>query len=244
MPISEDSCSHPIDSLSGEYEQCFDGQTGPNGHAGQDALVAPPEPNEEPGAKKKFSGSEDGSSVTNIPVGERTQVCPIGERPEWRMTVACMEWYVREHMQDRGARERNGPSVSCQEPKGRERQENRDGVRDRKDLLPKFREIVDPKDLLACSTHHPPLPKNHGNDGGIGKKGAGDGRGVSGLHAGPTAGCESHEQMHGRVHRYIAKTTGVDAVTAEYGTGRAIPLPASQLARSPRHDFVQYPGRS
>ena len=236
--------SHSVDSLCSEHEQCFNGQAASDGYAGQNALVGPPEPNKEPRAKQELGGSQDGGPVTHIPVGKRTHVCPVGERPEWRMTVACMEWYVREHMQDRGSREGGGPSVPRQEPKGRACEENRDRVRDRKDFLPEIREIVRTKDLLAGSTHHPPLPKHHGDDGGVGKKSADESGGVSGLHARATAGCESHEQVRWRVHRLTAKTTGVNAVTAEFGTGRAIPLLASPLIRFPRRDFVQYPGQS
>lgn len=160
------------------------------------------------------------------------------------MTVACMEWYVREDVQDRGSCEGNGPSMPRQESKGCACEENRDRVRYREDFLPEFREIVRTKDLLAGSPHHPPLPKHHGDDGGVGEKSAGESRGVAGLHAGPTKSCEAHEQMRWRIHRLIAKTTGVNAVTAEYGTGRAIPLLANPLIRFPRRDFVQCPGQS
>ena len=237
-------CSQPVDGLCSEHEQCFDSQAGSNGRAGQDAPVGPPEPNEEPGAEQEFGGSQHRGPVTNIPVRERTHVRPLGKRPERRMTIACMEWYVREYMQDRGPREGNNPPVPRQEPKGCAHSEDRNGVRDRKDFLPEFREIVRTKDLLTCSTHHPPLPKHHCDDGGIGKESAGESRGVSGLHAGPTAGCESHEQMRGRIHWFIAKTIGVYGATAGYGTGRAIPLQASLLARFPRRDFGQCPGQS
>ena len=229
-----------VDDLPSENEGCFDEQTKRDDRSSQGA----PEPHPEPGCKRQaqyeFCWSQDVSPVPDVPVRKRTHVDPIRERPERWMSISSVQRDIGDDMENGGNTEGDGPAKACEEAQGRTCQKQRDGVRDRKDLLPKRREIVDTKDLSPGSPDNPPLPGHHRDDRCIRYQGSSKCRGIPRLSTREPAGGNSHEQMRRRVHRFMTEVTGAAAFTAECGKERADRLQANPPTQSRHRGCGQY----